>query len=147
MYIETRFPVRYAETDQMGIVHHSVYAIWFECGRTEFIKSYGLPYDELERLGIMLPLINLSVNFKLPVRYGNTVIIRTSLKKATKARLIMYYEVMAEGDDKVRSSGTTEHAITGTNLKPVNLVKFDPVIYERMLPMFKDANDSTGEND
>ena len=71
MISETRFPVRYAETDQMGIVHHSVYPVWFECGRTDFIKEYGIAYDELERLGLMLPLVRLLCEYKILL---NTVI-------------------------------------------------------------------------
>jgi len=139
MATETRFPVRYAETDQMGIVHHSVYPVWFECGRTEHIKSYGLPYDELEKMGVMLPLIRLEVEYKKPVHYGDIVIVRTSIAEATKVRLVIAYEVYVEGDSHLRAKGYTEHAWTSTDLKPVNLSKFRPDIYERLTPMFNEA--------
>ncbi|HOK42630.1 MAG TPA: thioesterase family protein [Thermoclostridium caenicola] len=142
MATETRFPVRYAETDQMGIVHHSVYPVWFECGRTEHIKSYGLPYDELERLGIMLPLIRLEAEYKKPVHYGETVVVRTSIAEATKVRLLIAYEVYVDGDPQLRARGCTEHVWTSSDLKPVNLAKYRPDIYERLIRMF---NEATGE--
>ncbi len=142
MIIETRFPVRYAETDQMGVVHHSVYPIWFECGRTDFIKHYGIAYDELERLGLMLPLIRLGCEYKAPIRYGENVIVKTRLLEGTKVRLIIGYEVFCEESNALCVKGFTEHAWTGTHLKPVNLAKYKPEIFERLLPMY---NDATGE--
>lgn len=142
MAIETKFPVRYAETDQMGIAHHSVYPVWFECGRTEFIKSYGVPYNELERMGVMLPLIRLSVEYKNPVRYGENVIIRTSLAEAAGIRLLISYHVYSEGNERLCARGFTEHVWTSSDLKPVNLLKFKPDVYSKLIPMF---NEATGE--
>ncbi len=142
MATETRFPVRYAETDQMGVVHHSVYPVWFECGRTEHIKSYGFPYHELEKSGIMLPLVRLGVEYKRPVQYGDIVIIRTYITEATKVRLLISYDVYVDGDPQLRARGFTEHAWTSSDLKPVNLSKYRPDVYERLIPMF---NEATGE--
>lgn len=142
MSVDTSFPVRYAETDQMGIVHHSVYPVWFECGRTEFIRHYGIPYDELERLGLMLPLIGLSVTYKYPLRYGDTVVIRSSLAEANKIRLKIAYHVYREGSDKLCAVGYTEHAWTDHALKPVNIAKYKPDIFVKLRPMYDEA---TGE--
>ena len=136
MIIETRFPVRYAETDQMGVVHHSVYPVWFECGRTEFIKHFGISYDELERLGLMLPLARLSCEYKTPIRYGETVLVKTRLLEATKVRLIIGYEIFSDERNILCGKGSTEHAWTGTHLRPVNIAKYRPELYERLLPMF-----------
>lgn len=136
MTVETRFPVRYAETDQMGIVHHSVYPIWFECGRTDFIKFFGISYDELERKGLMLPLIRLSCEYKIPLKYGETVLVKTRLLKATRVRLIIGYEIYSEEQSVQCAIGTTEHAWTGTDLKPVNIAKYNPEIYKKLLPMY-----------
>lgn len=137
MIIETRFPVRYAETDQMGVVHHSVYPVWFECGRTEFIKSFGISYDELERQGLMLPLARLSCEYKTPIRYGETVLVKTRLLEATKVRLVIGYEIYAEERNVLCGKGSTEHAWTGTNLRPVNIAKYNPELYEKLLPMYQ----------
>lgn len=143
MVVETRFPVRYAETDQMGIVHHSVYPIWFECGRTDFIKHYGISYDELERLGLMLPLAGLSCKYLVPLKYGETVLVKTFLVKATKVRLILGYKVYAEERNVLCGEGTTEHAWTGSDLRPVNIAKYKPELYKMLLPMY---NNVTGES-
>jgi len=142
MITETRFPVRYAETDQMGIVHHSVYPIWFECGRTDFIKHYGIAYNELEELGLMLPLIRLTCEYKNPVKYGDSVLVKTRLIKATKVRLVLGYEVYAENKNLFCVNGTTEHAWTATYLKPVNISKYRPEIFKKLMPMY---NTFTGE--
>ena len=142
MITETRFPVRYAETDQMGIVHHSVYPIWFECGRTDFIKYYGISYNELEELGLMLPLIRLTCEYKNPVKYGDSVLVKTRLIKATKVRLVLGYEIYAENKNLLCVQGTTEHAWTAKNLKPVNISKYKPEIFKKLVPMY---NSVTGE--
>lgn len=142
MAVETRFPVRYAETDQMGIVHHSVYPVWFECGRTEFIKSFGVSYNDLEKSGVMLPLIRIMVEYKNPVRYGETAVIRTSLARATGIRLLISYNVYTDGNERLCAKGFTEHVWTSGDLKPVNLSKYKPDIFSKLIPMF---NDATGE--
>ena len=66
MVTESKITVRYAETDKMGIVHHSVYAVWFEVGRTDFIRQAGMPYSVMEQKGIMTPLSSLTCQFYLP---------------------------------------------------------------------------------
>lgn len=144
MEIETRIPVRYAETDQMGVVHHSVYPVWFECGRSDYIKAFGIPYDELERLGLMLPLIRLSLEYRNPIRYGDTVIVKTSLAQSSGVRMTISYRVFVEGCDKLCARGFTEHVWTSSELKPVNLSKFRPDVYSRLIPMF---NEATGDRD
>ena len=68
MKCESKIVARYAETDQMGIVHHSVYPIWFEVGRTDFIKLTGMSYTELEESGVMLPLASLECKYILPMK-------------------------------------------------------------------------------
>ncbi len=127
---ETRFIVRYAETDQMGIVHHSNYAVWFEAGRTDFLKNIGFSYGKIEEIGAMLPLIELKCSFKNAAKYEDEIIVKTSLKESTNTRMTFSYEVYKEGSDKVLSHGETVHVWTDLNLKPVNIKKFKPQIYE-----------------
>lgn len=127
---ETRFVARYAETDQMGIVHHSNYPIWFEAGRTDFIKQLGMPYSSIEEGGLMLPLIRLECNFRGSAKYEDNIIVRTNIKKITYTRVIFYYEVYKNNEEKPITSGETEHAWTNHQLKPLNLKKHSPYIYE-----------------
>ncbi|MGI6084133.1 MAG: acyl-CoA thioesterase [Acetivibrionales bacterium] len=142
MIVETRFPVRYAETDQMGVVHHSVYPVWFECGRTDYIKHFGISYDQLERFGLMLPLVRVSCEYKNPLKYGDSVLVKTRLIKATRVRLIIGYDIYAENRDLFCGKGITEHAWTGSDLKPVDISKYKPELYKKLLPMY---NSVTGE--
>ena len=80
---QTKLIVRYAETDQMGVVHHSNYPIWYEAGRTDFIKKMGMPYSFIESQGIMLPLIELLSNYKGTSKYKDEIIIKTNIKEAS----------------------------------------------------------------
>ncbi|MDC7227524.1 MAG: thioesterase family protein [Spirochaetales bacterium] len=122
--------VRYAETDQMGIVHHSVYPVWFEAARTDMMEQAGYSYARMEREGIMLPLSHLECDYKGGVRYGETVTIRCFIEKLTIARLCLGYEVRRKGEDGVLCSGTTVHGWTDTDLHVINLKKKAPELFE-----------------
>lgn len=127
---KTKLTVRYAETDQMGIVHHSNYPIWFEAGRTDFIKEKGLPYSKIEESGFMLPLIELSCSYKGSTKYGDTVVVTTRIKEFSLTRIVFYYEVYKNNDLNLVTKGETEHVWTNRELKPVNIKKQAPFIYE-----------------
>ncbi len=123
-YVDIPLTVRYAETDRMGIVHHSNYAVWFEVGRTEFIKQNGISYSEIEEQGILLPLLELKCKFISSSTYEDRIIVRTSIKSYTKTRLNFYYEVFKETNlNNPITTGETVHVWTNTSLKPVNLQK------------------------
>ena len=127
---KTEFIVRYAETDQMGIVHHSVYPVWFEAGRTEFIKIAGISYSEIEERGLLLPLISLQCIYKGFSKYEDKIIVETFIKDIAAVRIIFGYKVSKNGEGKVITEGETSHAWTNKNLKPVNLKKAEPGLYE-----------------
>lgn len=127
---ETELIVRYAETDQMGIVHHSNYPIWFEAGRTEYIKKLGMSYSSIEELGLMLPLIELKCTYKGAARYEDVVVVRAYVKEATAVRLIFGYEVIKKIDSSLITLGETAHVWTDKDLKPVNVKKRNPEVYE-----------------
>ncbi len=127
---ETELIVRYAETDQMGIVHHSNYPIWFEAGRTEYIKKLGMSYSSIEELGLMLPLIELKCTYKGAARYEDVVVVRAYVKEATAVRLIFGYEVIKKSDSSLITLGETAHVWTDKDLKPVNVKKRNPEVYE-----------------
>lgn len=129
MKTETTLTVRYAETDQMGIVHHSNYAVWFEAGRTDYIKEAGISYSELEARGILLPLYEISCRFKSPARYEDEITVFTSLKELSRVRLILSYEVKNMKTNVLLAAGETLHAFTGRDLKPLNLEKAAPDVY------------------
>ncbi len=126
----TSIIVRYAETDQMGIVHHSNYPVWFEAGRTDFIRKIGMPYSKIEENGALLPLLELRCSFKGFARYEDELIVKTYIKEHTGTRLLFHYEVNKAGVDKVITEGETLHIWTNNHLKPVNIKKYRPKISE-----------------
>ncbi len=130
MKTTTDIIVRYAETDQMGIVHHSVYAVWFEAARTEFGKAIGVTYAECEKKGIMLPLIGLECKYMSPAYYGDTVVIEAWVEEMTPVRLTVAYNVKNKSNGELLSTGKTNHVWTNSKRQPVNLKKANPFVYE-----------------
>ena len=129
MKTETRLTVRYAETDKMGIVHHSNYPIWFEAGRTDFIKQTGISYSEMEAQGVLLPLYEVTSRFKRPAKYEDEITVITGLKQLSRVRLILEYEVVNTQTRELLATGETLHAFTNSALKPLNVEKVIPEIY------------------
>ena len=105
-----RIEVRYAETDQMGIVHHSVYAVWFEQARTEFFRMAGASYADMEAEGFASPVLELNVQFKSPTRYGDFVDIQTTMVREGKLRIRFFYKAYV--GDRLCTTGSTLHCMT-----------------------------------
>jgi acyl-CoA thioester hydrolase len=101
---ETHIRVRYAETDQMGIVHHSNYFVYFEMGRTEMLRATGLDYRSIEGKGFGLVVAKISCSYRLPAHYDDELLLRTSIKRITPVRIEHLYklmrgrELLAEGE-------------------------------------------------
>lgn len=123
---ETSVRVRYQETDQMGVVYHANYLTWFEIGRTELIREAGLPYAEFEERGILLPVVNLNVQYKSPARYDDEICIRTSVKMFTGPRITFTYEVLNKQTKQLLVTGETEHVWVNQQFRPINLKKLWP---------------------
>ncbi len=125
---ETYITARYAETDQMGIIHHSVYPVWFEVGRTNFIRMLGISYSELEREGIMLPLSRLECHYLCPVHYEEEVLLETRVEKLTASRIQFSYRVLLDGT--LMAEGSTTHGfVNADTLKPLNMKKYCEELY------------------
>lgn len=129
---ETHLTVRYAETDQMGIVHHSRYYPWFEVARTEFIKKSGMSYSQMEKMGVWLPLVESSARYIDGLRYEDEVVIKTRLVKLSVAKCEFMYEVYRLADNKLMTTGATVHAFTGSDFKPFNLKKHFPTVWNAL---------------
>ncbi len=136
MHSRTKITVRYAETDKMGIAHHSNYPIWYEVGRSDYIKMFGTSYSEMEEAGVMTPLINLTCHFGLPALYEDELIIRTKVISITAARIIFSYTVKRIEDDRTETElgyGTTEHGFVDTKtFRPCNIKKRMPELFEKI---------------
>ncbi|MCQ2604190.1 MAG: acyl-CoA thioesterase [Spirochaetia bacterium] len=128
----TPIKVRYAETDQMGIVHHSVYAIWFEACRTDYMEQLGYPYSRMEEEGIITPLVKLECTFREGARYGDTVLVSAKLKSLSYVKLEITYEVRREADGHLLAEGSTTLGCADRNLHIINLKKVNPALYARL---------------
>lgn len=91
--------VRYAETDQMGVVYHGNYAQYFEIGRVEWLRNLGLSYKFMEDNGIMLPVVNLVLNYKKPARYDDLLTVTTIFKKQESVKIEFDYEIHNEAGE------------------------------------------------
>lgn len=99
--------VRYAETDQMGIVHHANYVVWFELARTALCRETGYHYADVERLGYLLMVTGVEVRYLKPARYGETVQVTCALERLASRALRFAYEVTRDGERLV--TGATDH--------------------------------------
>lgn len=88
--------VRYAETDQMGVVYHGNYAQYFEMGRVEWLRNMGVSYKWMEENGVMLPVVSLSMNYKKPARYDDLLTIKTIFKSQSSVKIEFDYEIYNE---------------------------------------------------
>ena len=103
----TRIKVRYAETDQMGVVHHSVYAVYLEAARVDFLERAGLPYHRVEARGVFFPVVELGLTFRAPARFGEEAEVRTRLAELSSRALLFRYRGEREG--VLLAEGFTRH--------------------------------------
>lgn len=116
----TRVRVRYAETDRMGVVYYANYLVWFEVGRTEWLRETGWSYREMEGEGIALPVIEAHCEYRQPARYDDDIEIRTRAALVTPIRIRFDYELV-RGDQSIVASGYTVHAALDTAGRPCRL--------------------------
>ncbi len=129
MITKSEFTVKYTEVDVMGIVHHAIYPKWFETGRNNFLRNAGLPGSTLNALGLYLPLTEMNCKYKSPARFGDEVQVITSLTYVSCTKVKFSYTVINKSTEKILVTGTTTHAWTNKELKPFNIEKADPEIF------------------
>ena len=127
---ETELRVRYCETDRMGCVHHSRYYPWFEIARTEMMAESGLRYSDMEKGGVMMPLVETHCKYIVPAVYDDVLIIRTLVEKLSPVKVTFAYEVVRKADGVLLARGSTVLAFTMLDFKPVNLKKYNPEFWE-----------------
>jgi acyl-CoA thioester hydrolase len=121
---ETRVRVRYAETDQMGVVYHANYLIWFEVGRVEYIRQLGLDYKSMEREeGCGIAVVDVSVRYKAPARYDDELVVQTRLITARGTLIRFGYKILRAADEVLLCEGETVHVVVDTEMKKTSLPK------------------------
>lgn len=123
--------INYYETDKMGIVHHSNYIRFLEETRVVWMENANMPFEELEKIGITIPVLGVNCEYKKHVTFGDTIIIKPFVKEYTGVRLTVGYEVTNKENGKIVLLGETKHCFTDKNLKPLNLKKAAPDFSEK----------------
>ena len=115
---ETRIRVRYAETDQMGVVYHSNHFIWFEVGRVELLRQMGFSYRDMESQdNRFIAVAEATCRYRAPVRYDEEVLVRTRLKNARDSVVHFGYELVRLSDGALLAEGETTHIVTDAQMK------------------------------
>ena len=129
----TEITVRYAETDCMGVVHHSVYPIWFEIARTDYIKAVGMSYSDMEKAGVMLPVTGITCRYRRPAKYDDCLVITAKVTRLTPARIEFSYTVTKKGESEILAEGTSSHGfVDSKTFRPLNFKKAMPEFFDVM---------------
>ena len=119
---ETTIRVRYAETDRMGVVYHANYLVWFEIGRTEFCRSRGFAYKDMEENDrAYLVVAESYCRYKAPARYDDELIIRTHITELRRRSVRFGYEILRLSDGVVIAEGETGHVVTDPNNRVISM--------------------------
>jgi acyl-CoA thioester hydrolase len=130
---ETRIRVRYAETDQMGVVYHANHFIWFEVGRVEFLRQLGFSYRDMEHNdGCFIAVVDARCRYKAPAHYDDEIVVRTHLKNIRNSVIHFAYELVRVDDGVLLAEGETTHVVTNAEMKTTP-------IPDKYLSKFKEA--------
>lgn len=119
-----QFRVRYGETDQMGFVYYGNYAQYFEMGRTEWLRKLGITYKKMEENGIMLPVMNLNINYLKPAKYDDLLTLKTTLIKIPSAKIEFSYEIFNEENELLTKANTTLVFVNMKTNKPTKAPEY-----------------------
>jgi len=130
---EVKIRVRYAETDQMGVVYHANHFVWFEVGRVEFFRQLGFSYKDMElQDGCHIAVVDARCRYKAPARYDDEVVVRTQLKNARESMVHFGYELVRAVDGLLLAEGETMHVVIDREMKKT-------AIPEKYMQIFKAA--------
>jgi acyl-CoA thioester hydrolase len=117
-YHDVTIRVRYAETDQMGVVYHSNHLIWFEVGRVELMREMGFSYRDMERDdGCFIAVVEVKCRYRAPVYYDEEVVVRTRLKNVRESIVVFSYELVRAEVGTLLAEGETTHIVTDSKMK------------------------------
>lgn len=115
----TQIRVRYAETDQMGVVYHANYVVWMEVGRVEAMRAAGLNYAEMERDGTRVAVIGVELEYKAAARYDDLVDVRAIVVEVQSRMMRIEYEIRRASDQQLLAVGATRHLFLNHEMKPI----------------------------
>lgn len=133
---ETRFRVRYAETDQMGVVYYANYLVWMEVGRVELVRAVGLPYKAMEETaGLYLAVTEACCRYLSPARYDQEIVVNTEVAKSTPRGIEFAYRIRSAEPERMLAEGFTRHMWLNREWRPTRL----PEQYHAALNVEKEA--------
>jgi acyl-CoA thioester hydrolase len=116
---ETRIRVRYAETDQMGVVYHTNHFIWFEVGRVELLRQLGFSYKDMEREDdCFIAVVDAHCRYRTPIHYDDEVVVRTYIRHVREKMIHFGYELRKAGTGELLAEGETTHIVADSEMKP-----------------------------
>ena len=122
---KTQVEVRYAETDQMGVVHHGVYPQYFELGRVDWLNQFALHYQKMEDEGILLPVYDLQISYLNSAKFGDVLEVETQLAKKPSARIVFNYKITnIKNNQLLATASTTLVFVNGKTKKPMRCPDF-----------------------
>lgn len=126
--VASELRVRYAETDAMGVVYYANYLVWFELGRTEWIRAHGVSYRELEEQGVLLPVTHASCDYRQSARYDDLIRIETTVARLTRASVAFSYRIIraAPAPELLLAEGRSEHVFLSREGRIVRLDRQSP---------------------
>lgn len=114
----TELKVRYAETDNMGVVYYANYLVWFEVARTEYLLAEGLDYRDVEKEGLFLAVAAAHCDYKAPGRFGDALVVEAWPSDVKNSSLKFHYRVLRREDGLLLAEGWTCHVFTDKNMRP-----------------------------
>lgn len=136
--------VHYKDTDQMGVVHHGNYVNLFEIGRTEWMRHAGIPYSKMEEMGLLLPVMDLTINYQRSAHYDDQVVIYTSVSNVSKVRIQFDYEARLLQEEQeatdlpsgeLLAKGSTVHMWVNRDWKPARIDRLAPEVFAKLQAM------------
>jgi len=128
---KTTLRVRYGETDRMNYAYYGNYALYYEVARSELLRTYGLSYSEMEAKGVMMPVMDLHVNFLRPAVYDEKLTIITKIKEAPSVKMRFEYEIYNEKQELINTGYTTLVFMNSENKKIIRAPKFFTELFKK----------------
>ncbi|WP_018663569.1 acyl-CoA thioesterase [Heyndrickxia acidiproducens] len=127
---ESKITVRYAETDQMGVVYHANYLVWMEVGRTKLVEDLGFKYADMEKDGIISPVIDIQISYKKPARYGETATVKTWIEEYDGLRVSYGYEIYTESGELAVTAVSRHVCVRKDTFRPISIRRQYPDWHE-----------------
>jgi acyl-CoA thioester hydrolase len=118
---ETRIRVRYAETDKMGVVYYANYFVWMEIGRTDYCKSIGFSYRDMEAENANMAVVDASCRYIAPARYDDEILVRTTVDRLSRRLVTFLYSIHNSSTGKLLAEGKTVHITVGKDGKTCSI--------------------------